>query len=136
MKILIDTNVIIDFALTRQPFAQDAENILLLCKDKKSDGFMAAHSVVNFFYILRKQMSFEERKEFLKSVSEFIEIIGIDKYKIQNALNDKFFIDFEDCLQAECALSCGADYIVTRNIKDFVNSSVPAILPEDFLKLI
>ena len=72
----------------------------------------------------------------LINLCEILTVSGIDKKKLINALNNNNFKDFEDCLQAECALSCGADYIVTRNIKDFANAPVPAILPEDFLKLI
>lgn len=64
----------------------------------------------------------------------FLCIEGIDSKKIVTAIENSKFTDFEDCLQDECAVSVGADYIVTRNIKDFLNAKVKAVLPEDFLK--
>ena len=67
-------------------------------------------------------------------ISEFIEIVGIDRRKIINAVNNDLFTDVEDCLQTECAKEFSADYIITRNVKDFQNSSVTAISPDEFLK--
>ena len=65
-----------------------------------------------------------------------LDVVGIDKNKIINALSNDKFSDVEDCLQMECAKDFSADYIVTRNIKDFANSSIKPILPSDFLKLV
>ena len=136
MKILIDTNILIDYILERQPFTASAEKIIVLCKDKKIDGCIAAHSIMNIFYILRKEMTIEERKNFLYYLSQITEIVGVDKYKIFSALNNNAFADFEDSVQHECAKSFFADYVVTRNIKDFINGTVKPISPDDFLKLI
>ena len=69
----------------------------------------------------------------LSKLCGFIDIAGIDKRHIINAIENERFADLEDCLQAECAASVGADYIVTRNTKDFINSPVAAITPENFL---
>ena len=112
------------------------KKIIILCKDKKIDGCIAAHSLMNIFYILRKEMTVEERKSLLYYLSEITEIIGIDKNKILSALKDNAFLDFEDSVQSECAKSFSADYIITRNIKDFLNGTVQPILPDDFLKII
>ena len=59
---------------------------------------------------------------------------GIDSFKIISALDNEDFSDFEDCLLEECAVAVSADYIVTRNTKDFASSRVPAILPDEFLE--
>ncbi|MCH5348302.1 MAG: PIN domain-containing protein [Oscillospiraceae bacterium] len=134
MKILIDTNVLIDYILRREPYTDDAEKIIFLCKNMQIEGCIAAHSIMNIFYILRKLMTLEKRKKFLNYISEFIEIIGIDRRKIISAVNNDQFTDVEDCLQTECAKEFSADYIVTRNVKDFQNSTIPAISPDDFLK--
>ena len=61
-------------------------------------------------------------------------VVGIDKAKIISALANDDFTDVEDCLQSECAKEFSADYIVTRNVKDFQNSEIPAISPDEFLK--
>ena len=134
MRILIDTNVLIDYILRREPYTDDAEKIIFLCKNMQIEGCIAAHSVMNIFYILRKLMTLEKRKKFLNHISEFIAIVGIDRRKIINAVNNDRFTDVEDCLQTECAKEFSADYIVTRNVKDFQNSTIPAISPDEFLK--
>lgn len=65
-----------------------------------------------------------------------IYVESIDFGKIIQALKDDHFSDFEDCLQTQCALNIRADYIVTRNVKDFAASEIPAVTPEDFFKLL
>ena len=77
-----------------------------------------------------------ERKDFLYYLSEITEIIGIDRQKILAALNNKDLPDFEDSLQDQCARAFKCDYIITRNIKDFANSGIRALLQDDFLILI
>lgn len=133
MKILIDTNVLIDYILKREPYTESAEKILFLCKNRKIDGCIAAHSVMNMFYILRKEMTVSEIRLFIVSLSKVTDIIGVDKSKIFRAIVNENFKDFEDCVQMECAKEFCADYIVTRNIKDFQNSVIKPILPDEFL---
>ncbi|MCI9077272.1 MAG: PIN domain-containing protein [Dorea sp.] len=136
MRALIDTNVLLDFLLGKEPCFNSADRIIKLCADKKIQGFMAAHSIPNMFYILRKDMTEEDRREMLLNLCDIFTIEGIDSAKIVAALKNSAFKDLEDCLQSDCAKRIRADYIVTRNIKDFAISEVPAILPEDFLKII
>jgi len=134
MVILIDTNVILDCFISRQPFVGNAKNILRLCFRKECNGYIAAHSVTNIFYILRKDFSASKRKKMLIELCEYIEVAGIQKKQVIDALVNEDFDDLEDRLQVECARIVNADYIVTRNITDFSASPIPAILPEDFLK--
>ncbi len=134
MRVLIDTNILADLLLGRDPYYDIANNILIMCADKRIHGYIAAHSVPNLFYILRKFMTREERREALKDICQIVKVEGIDSFKILSALDNEDFSDFEGCLQEECALAISADYIVTRNTKDFASSRVPAILPDEFLK--
>jgi predicted nucleic acid-binding protein len=134
-KILIDTNVILDYLLMREPFQEDADKVVKLCVDNKVRGCIAAHSIPNLFYILRKDCNDSERRNMLINICRIFDVEGIDRTKLINALNDDDFSDFEDCLQAECAKSYGADYIITRNLKDFLNSDVPAVTPSEFLQM-
>ena len=136
MKVLLDTNILIDYIAKRNPYYSDARQIILLCTQKKFFGCIAAHSVMNTFYILRNDLSVQERRDSLKDICYLIPVIGIDTKKIISALDNYDFSDVEDCLQVECAKEFTADYIVTRNIKDFKKSTIPAILPDDFLKLV
>lgn len=72
MRVLIDTNVLLDFLMGRKPYFDLADHILKLCSDRKMEGYMAAHSVPNIFYILKKRMSDEERKEVLKFICQIV----------------------------------------------------------------
>ena len=131
---MIDTNVLADVLLGRDPYYDIAYNILALCANKKVYGYIAAHSIPNLFYILRKSMTKEERRAALKDICRIVKVEGIDSFKIISALDNEDFSDFEDCLQEECAAAVSADYIVTRNTKDFISSRIPAILPDEFLE--
>lgn len=127
-KILIDTNVLIDYLLEREPFFEDAKDVILSCADGKVKGCIAAHSIPNMFFILRKDYSAKERREVLSNLCSIFDVEGIDKAKLLAGLTNEDFSDFEDCLQMECAKSYGADYIVTRNISDYSTSEIKAIM--------
>jgi hypothetical protein len=120
--------------MARQPFADIAGDILRLCFQQKCKGYIAAHSITNIFYILRKQFSTSERKEMLIELCEFVEVVGIQKKQVIDALVNEDFDDLEDRLQVECARAVDVEYIVTRNITDFTASPIPAILPENLLQ--
>ena len=81
-------------------------------------------------------MPVTERREFLLDVCGFLTVVGIYKTKILSALENEVFSDVEDRLQVECANESSAEYIITRNIEDFSNSEIPAILPNNFLNKI
>ena len=134
-RILIDTNVLLDYLLEREPFFEDAREIILSCIEKGTKVCIAAHSISNMFFILRKDYSVEERREILLSLCIIFDIEGIDKTKLLSGLANQDFTDFEDCLQMECAKSYGAEYIITRNISDYLKSDIKALLPKDYLKL-
>ena len=136
MVVLIDTNILLDFLKNRGFDGVFASRIIELCAKKTVSGFMAAHSISNAFYILRKDYSVKERKEMFLSLCNIIDIVDIDKQKIISSLLNEDFSDFEDCLQMECAKRMNVEYIVTRDLADFINSPVRAILPDDFLKIL
>ncbi|MBR4183152.1 MAG: PIN domain-containing protein [Lachnospiraceae bacterium] len=133
MKILIDTNVMLDFLTERESFFGEADKIMQMCKKKEIAGAVAAHSIMNSFFILRKSFSVNDRREMLRDYMKLVTVVGIDGIIIDRALQREDFSDVEDCLQDECALEFGADYIVTRNISDYKHSKVKAITPDEFL---
>ena len=135
-RILVDTNVLLDYLLTRDPFYEDAKRIVGACVDGKVKGCIAAHSISNMFYILRKNYGAKERREVLANLCFIFDVEGIDKAKILSGLQNEEFSDFEDCLQEECAVAETVDYIVTRNLSDFKQSRVQVVEPEDFVKLL
>lgn len=133
MRILIDTNVIMDALLGRQPFFAASDTVLKICHEEKAEGFLAAHSVTNLFYMLRKFFKDEELRDILRNLLDFLEVEQIDKEKVSLALKNNAFADFEDGLQYECAKSVKADSIITRNKKDFTGSTIPVVTPMEFL---
>lgn len=135
MVILIDTNVALDYLTMRQPYYEDARNIMRACADEQVQGFIAFHSLPNIFYILRKIYSEMERREMLRQLCLVLRVTGASHDKICNAIERNDFPDFEDCLQDECAKEVSADFIVTRNVEDFLNSQVKAITPKQLLGL-
>lgn len=136
MLILIDTNVLLDVIARREPYVIFSEKIIDLCRQEIINGAIAGHSVLNAMYVLRKNFTLEERKEIFLSLCEFLYVESVDFGKIIQALKDDDFSDFEDCLQMQCALSLRADYIVTRNVKDFAANEIPAVTPEEFLNIL
>jgi predicted nucleic acid-binding protein len=134
ITVLIDTNIILDIAFPNVLFADTAKEILKKCRMGEVTGFIAAHSIPNIFYILRKQYSVQERKDMLFQLCKIIKVVAIDQSAIVHTLTNIYIDDIEDCLQIECAKTVNADYIVTRNIDDFKASPIPAVMPDAFLK--
>lgn len=117
------------------PFYEEAKKVVLACAEGKVKGCIAAHSIPNMYFILRKDYNEQDRREVLYNLCSVFDVEGIDKPKLLAGLQNEKFSDFEDCLQMECAKAYGAEYIVTRNISDYETSQVKAILPKDFLEL-
>lgn len=134
ITVLIDTNIFIDVLQDRIPFTDNSQAVIGLVTQKKIKGAVAAHSITNLWYILRKTHSDEERRNYILSLFEIFDVISIDKNRLVAALENSNFKDFEDCLQDECASDINADYIITRNTKDFESSMVKALTPEEFLE--
>jgi predicted nucleic acid-binding protein len=125
-----------DYITEREPFYGNAEKIVWLRRQGRFDGYISSQCIANMFYILRKKFSIDERKEILLGLCYLFSVCGINERMNITALEDKDFDDFEDCLQVQCAVNANADYIVTRNIKDFEHSEVEAIVPDTFLKML
>ena len=135
MKVLVDTDVLMDALTERAPFDASAKRVIALCGEQRVEGYLAAHSITNLFYLLRKDFSLSERRLILLSLFDIFQMEQIDGAKLKSALLRNDFKDFEDCLQAECATAVRAEYIITRNVKDYVGSAVPCIEPEMFCAL-
>ncbi len=132
--LLIDTNILLDYLDKRATYTPAIDDIYTKILSKQIQGVLAAHSITNLWYILRKQYSDSERRELISALLETFEISSLNKDKLVSALNRSDFKDFEDCLQDECASAVSADCIVTRNVKDFVNSKTPVFTPEEFVE--
>lgn len=133
MVVLVDTNVIIDFLATREPFYQAASQVMEKCSTGELQGYVAFHTIPNLWYILRKVPE-EQRRNWIEKICDCLEVVGASHESVVKAIRMNNFKDFEDCLQDRCAEEANADFIVTRNAADFAESMAPAIEPEELLK--
>ena len=134
MQILVDTNVLLDVILRREPFYECAKQILIACQQELIQGAITTQAIADMFYILRKNFNAEDRRRILTGLCEIFHVLAIDREMIVLALQNESFDDLEDCLQAEAAVMYSAEYILTRNVKHFATSPVPAITPKDFCR--
>ncbi|HEY8659829.1 MAG TPA: PIN domain-containing protein [Hanamia sp.] len=133
-KILIDTDVILDFFFDRKPFSDDAAMILSWCEMKKIQGFVTPVIISNSYYLLKKNATHAKVIEKLKKLISIVDILLMDKEVVINALNSGF-PDFEDALQNFSAIrSKKIDLIITRNLKDYNKSDLVVFTPEAYLK--
>ncbi|OUQ15886.1 PIN domain-containing protein [Lachnoclostridium sp. An14] len=134
MKIMCDTNVILDVLLEREPFVEDSCKLLRLCEEHRVDGFVSASSVTDIFYLVRKHTHSIDLA--YKAVGKLLEIV-----KVCSVTNDDVLTafqrrakDFEDCLVATCAKSIHCESIITRNKKDFEEFGILLLTPTEFLQ--
>lgn len=134
MKILIDTNVILDIFQKHEPFFPDSYQALHKAIEAESECLVSASSATDIFYMLRKFLkSASQAKERIEQLSQIVIFADVQGMDIQTALM-RTMPDFEDAVVDAVAERNGASYILTRNIKDFTGSAVPAVTPADFLK--
>ena len=130
MKILIDTNVILDVLCGRPEFVDDSLKVFKYCEANQITGCISALSVPNIVYIMRKELDGEKVKEILTTLTSLFTVIDLRESDLTKAA-DMDFSDYEDALQSVRATRAKVNYSVTRNIKDFKNSTVPAIKPSE-----
>lgn len=136
MRILIDTNVIIDFLQRRQPFAQDAKKLFDALANQLIEGYITASSVTDIYFLSRRfSHSDLKSREMIRSLLKIVSVLDTRFEDILKALNSTIS-DFEDGVIVETALRCQIDCIVTRNEKDFTNSEITVYTPTSFLKFL
>jgi len=133
LTVLLDTNIILDYIAERPFYKSETKQIFEMIYSHKISGIIAAHSISNLWYLLRKICDDEQRRKIISSLLNSFEIAQIDKSHIKAAIERKNFKDFEDCLQDECASSFHADFIITRDKNDFLNAKILPLLPTEFL---
>jgi predicted nucleic acid-binding protein len=135
-KVLIDTDVILDFFFDRQPYAEYSAQVIGLCETNKIKGFVTPVIYSNVYYLLRRTARHDKVIDNLKQLLGIADVLAMDKEVVANALNSGFK-DFEDSLQNFAAMKHGAiDVILTRNLKDFSKSEIGVLTPESYIKSI
>ena len=130
MRLLIDINVLLDVALQR-PGAPASARLLALC-GRQHEGWLAWHSVATLAYLIERQQSAISGRDFIRGMLVWADVAKTGRPDALAAL-DLPMRDFEDALQVAAAMACGAQFILTRNERDFNGSPVPALSPDAFL---
>jgi predicted nucleic acid-binding protein len=132
-QVFVDTNILIDLLADRPPFSKFAIEIFDRAEKNKVKLFTSSHSYATTHYLLKKYMEEAALRQVLFSLLDFIAIIPIDLAIIRKSLLSKHK-DFEDAIQIFAANSIdNLDFIVTRNIKDFKNTGIAVLPPDELL---
>lgn len=133
MKILLDTNVIIDALTSREPWNKSAEKIFLMGANHIVELYITASSATDIYYLLRKYVKDTvQSKQIMSKLYSLIGILDVTAANCVEALASQIS-DYEDAVVEKVAVSKGMDYIVTRNIKDYQEGTVKVIIPDDFI---
>lgn len=131
-KVLFDTNIILDLALNRVPFIQDAIKLFELIDQKIFTACITATTITDIYFISKKEKGHDEAIQFLKNLFTIVEIVAVDKEVVLNAISLNL-MDFEDAVQISASELNRIETIITRNKSDFLNSSLTVLTPKEFL---
>ena len=132
MKIWIDTNIILDVLCNRKGFFEDSSKIWKMCETNRIEGYISALSVPNIVYILRKELDPEKTMEIIQKLTLIFDVVDLKASDLKNAAA-MLTSDYEDAIQMCQAARIHAEHIVTRNIRDYKESSVQALTPAELL---
>lgn len=133
MKVLVDTNVLLDVLTQRKPFVQDSSSVWSLIHEGLIEAYLSAISVNNLYYIIRKLRDKSTAEEFVDQILQDFGIVPLTKsvLKQSRTLSGK---DFEDSIQYFSAIQAGCEILLTRNKKDFPSTGLQVLEPSEFLK--
>jgi predicted nucleic acid-binding protein len=132
VKVLFDTNVVLDHLLEREPHADNAERLLNLVDIGRIDGIICATTATTISYLASKAVGTPAAMDYLRRLLAIFDVACVDRQVLQSALG-LGFSDFEDAVSHEAACKVGAAAIVTRNGKDFTRSALPVFDPAELL---
>lgn len=133
-RVFIDTDVVLDVALAREPFFPGSKIILAMAETNVIIGKISSNCIANIYYILRKSGGDINTRKFISKITKYITVITIDHQNVLQALKSSFS-DFEDALQYYSAVCNQCEYIVTRNIQDYKSSKLIVQTPEEFIRM-
>lgn len=135
MKVLFDTDVVLDLLLARTDYVGDAEALFDAHDRNEIDAFISAITPANVFYIAGKVLGRPDTLQAIYELLASVEVSAVNQHVLQSALNSPIS-DFEDAIQSASAVNAKLDAIVTRNLSDYKNSPLPVYSPSDFLALL
>jgi predicted nucleic acid-binding protein len=134
-NILLDTNIILDIALKRDPFFDAASEIFSLIDEGKIYCYITATTITDIYYIASKEKNRSIAKEFIKNLIRIVGILGVDQHVIYRALESDIK-DFEDAIQVSSANYSNVNIIVTRNKQDFIDCGLNVYTPGELIRSI
>ena len=132
MKLLIYANILLDVLQNREPHVQASSVVWKLCETEKAKGYVSALTFANLVYIMRKELDPKKIEETLKALSLIFEFADFNVSDLTHAAELEWD-DFEDAVQSVTAERVHADYIITRNVRDFAKSKVVAFTPSELI---
>ncbi len=134
MRVLIDTNIVLDFLLQREPFFQEAELLFQAIDAGQGVSYVTATTLTDLFYIARKHTrSIEQARQAVSEILTAMAICPIDRAVLESAFNSGL-ADFEDAVQIFSAAAQGLDVILTRDAQGFLSSSIPMLSVQELLR--
>jgi predicted nucleic acid-binding protein len=133
-KLFIDSDIILDIALNRQPHFHSSALIVSSIEIKLFDGYTSSVIVSNIYYIIRKIESHKRAIDFISKLRLLIKVLPVDDEVIKKSLESNFK-DFEDAIQYYTALSNHINYIITRNVRHYTRSEIHVHTPEQYIKM-
>jgi predicted nucleic acid-binding protein len=135
LQVLFDLNIILDVLQERKDFYDFSARLLAYAETGVIQGWLAAHSVTTLFYLISKDKSPEHARVTLTSLLQFLKIAPVDQNTIEQALNLPYR-DFEDAVQMMTALQVHADYLLTRNVRDYQPAPMEVVQPVELLAIL
>lgn len=133
MKVLFDTNVVLDLLLDRPPFAEASEQILLRAERSEIQGYLCATTITTIYYIAAKTIGGQQALLAIRRLLSLFEVAPVNRPVLEQA-SQSDFSDFEDAVLHEAACAVGAEAIVSRNQSDFQRARISVYLPEEMLR--
>lgn len=134
MRVLVDTNIILDDFLEREPFVEDAAALMELIESKRIVGYVTATTLTNIFYIARRQTrSIELARQAVSVTLGLMQVCLVDRSILEAAFASNLR-DFEDAVQLACAIAENLDAIITRNPQDFTGAALPILSATELLE--
>lgn len=135
MKILLDTNILLDVLMDRTPFSDCAVELFSKVEDGTVIGYLCGTTITTVFYLASKSIGAARAQDEIKKLLTLFEVAPVNRHVLESALVADF-TDFEDAVIHESACNVGADAIVTRNKKDFIKSRIPVYSSEEMAKIV
>lgn len=132
MKLLIDANIVLDVLQKREPHYNDSSLVWKLCETAKADGYISTLTIANLVYVMRKELDAEQVKDVITKLKLIFNVADFTATDLTKAAEMKWD-DFEDAIQSATAERIQADFIITRNVRDFMKSKVMSFTPSEFI---